>query len=73
MKYYKNTQTGEVFGFDETDPTQLPYMQGKIKAGFEDVTDNWPLPPGPEPELVDPAERLRLFLALNPDVLDLIK
>lgn len=68
MKYYKNIQTGEVFGFDETDATQLSYMQAKISAGFEDVTDNWPLPPEPEPEIVDPMERLRGFLAVNPDI-----
>ena len=42
MKYYKNTQTNEVFGFDETEPTQLPYMQAKIDAGYEDISDSWP-------------------------------
>jgi len=42
MKYYKNTQTNEVFGFDETDSTQLPYMQIKIDAGYEDVSNSWP-------------------------------
>jgi hypothetical protein len=42
MKYYKNTQTNEVFAFDETDATQLPYMQEKIDAGYQDVSDSWP-------------------------------
>lgn len=72
MKYYKNRESGEVFGFDESDETQLPFMQEKIDAGYEDITDNWPLPPDPEPEVIDPAERLRAFLSVNPDILDMI-
>ena len=52
MKYYKNKQTDEVFGFDETDPTQLPYMQTKIDAGYEDVSGSWP---PPKVEVVEPA------------------
>ena len=48
MKYYKNETNGEVFGFDETDPTQLPYMQVAIDAGYTDITGSYP----PEPILV---------------------
>jgi hypothetical protein len=74
MKYYKNESTGEVFGFDETDETQLPFMQEKIDAGLLDITDNWPLPPEVVlEEVVDPAEKLKMFLSLNPDVLDLLQ
>lgn len=50
MKYYRDIETGEVFGYDETDETQLPYMQEKIDAGYEDVSDVWP----PEPEPIEP-------------------
>jgi len=49
MKYYKNETTGEVFGFDETDSTQLPYMQEKIDAGYTDITESYPPPPEPAP------------------------
>ena len=45
MKYYKNETSGEVFGFDETDSTQLPYMQVAIDAGYTDITGNYPPPP----------------------------
>lgn len=68
MIYLKNIQTGEVFGYDESDDTQLPYMQEKINAGYEDVTGNWPPPPEPDPVLDDPIERLKGFLAMNPDI-----
>lgn len=49
MKYFKNETTGEVFGFDETDSTQLPYMQEKIDAGYTDITGSYPPPPQPTP------------------------
>ena len=49
MKYYKNETNGEVFGFDETDATQLPYMQEKIDAGYTDITGSYPPPPQPTP------------------------
>ena len=53
---------------------KLPYMQAKIDAGYEDITGNWPLPeePIPEPVVLDPTEKLRLFLANNPDVLEIL-
>ena len=63
MKYYKNETTGEVFGYDETDETQLPFMQVAIDKGYTDVTDSWP----PAPVLVTPTSvtmrqaRLALF------------
>lgn len=45
MKYFQNPQTQEVAGFDEAEPSQLPYMQQKIDAGWTDITGNWPLVP----------------------------
>lgn len=45
MKHYKNTATDEVFGFDETDETQLPFMQSAIDSGFVDVSGVWPPKP----------------------------
>lgn len=42
MKYYKNEVSNEVFGYDELDETQLPYMQKAIDAGYTDITDSWP-------------------------------
>jgi hypothetical protein len=47
MKYYKNESTGEVFGFDETDETQLPYMQKAIDDGYVNITGSYPPPPSP--------------------------
>jgi len=45
MKYFKNTITGEVFGYDETDLTQIPHMEIRLASEpHEDITDNWPLP-----------------------------
>ena len=42
MKYFQNPQTQEVFAYDETDPTQVPYIEAAIKAGWKDITGNWP-------------------------------
>lgn len=42
MRYFRDNNTEEVFGFDETDETQLPYMQVKIDAGLEEITGSWP-------------------------------
>ena len=44
MKYYKN-ENQEVFGYDETDNSQLVLIQGAINSGWEDVTGSWPPPP----------------------------
>ena len=45
MKYFQNPQTQEVAGFDETIPSQLPYMQAKAAAGWVDITGSWPPKP----------------------------
>lgn len=41
MRYFKDT-VSKVHGYDETIPSQLPYMQEAIDAGWEEVTGNWP-------------------------------
>jgi hypothetical protein len=46
MKYFRNQDSGEVFGYDETDPTQIPYMEERVAAeNLIDITESWPLPP----------------------------
>lgn len=42
MKYFKNTQTNEVFGYDETDRTQIPYIDAAIENGWQNITNAWP-------------------------------
>jgi hypothetical protein len=44
MVYYKDT-AGQVYGYDENEPTQLPLIQAAIDAGWQDITGAWP--PGP--------------------------
>jgi hypothetical protein len=41
MRYFKNLE-GVVSGFDETNPSQLPYMQKAIDAGDIEITGSWP-------------------------------
>ncbi len=68
MKYFKNNDSGEVFAFDETDSTQLPYMQAKIEEGFEDITETWTPLASETVVQVNPVEKLKEFLSANPDV-----
>jgi len=66
MKYFKDNNTGEVFGFEETDNTQLPYMQAKIDAGLEEITGSWPLPESePEPQPVAEPTKAELLQQLQ--------
>ena len=44
MVYYKDLTTNEVYGYDETEPSQLPYIQQAIDSGWENITGNWPVP-----------------------------
>jgi hypothetical protein len=44
MLYYKDLDTDTVYGYDETEESQLPYIQKAIDNGWEDITGNWPLP-----------------------------
>lgn len=51
MVYYKDLVADIVYGYDETDPTQLPYIQQAIANGWQNITGNWPLPdPAPTAE-----------------------
>jgi hypothetical protein len=45
MRYFKNSSTNEVFGYDETDLTQIPFMEMQLNSEpHEEITGNWPLP-----------------------------
>lgn len=81
MRYFKNKETLEVFAFDETDETQLPYMQQKIDDGLEDITPEWEQYIASQKyqeiqeiqeEQVNPVDKLKTFLADNPDVAALL-
>lgn len=58
MKYFENPQTKEVFGYDETDPTQIPYMEKAIEAGYVDVTGAYPTAAMKENDCVNIAKSL---------------
>ncbi|MBA0014152.1 MAG: hypothetical protein H0Z53_00800 [Nitrosospira sp.] len=47
MIYYKDLTTNEVYGYDETEESQLPYIQQSIDNGWENVTGSYPPPPLP--------------------------
>jgi len=58
MLYFRNTRTGEVYAYDETDPTQIPYMDARLaEEDHEDISNSWPPAPveytPPEPNLND--------------------
>jgi len=42
MKYFRNTTTGAVSGFDDSLPSQLPYIQKAIADGLVEITGDWP-------------------------------
>jgi hypothetical protein len=44
MVYYKDLTANEVYGYDETEPSQLPYIQQAIDNGWENITGNYPVP-----------------------------
>ena len=47
MRYFKNPTSGKVHAYDETVPSQLPYMDIAIKDNWIEVTGSWPPPPPP--------------------------
>jgi len=47
MLYYKDLTDNQVYGYDETEASQLPYIQAAKDSGWEDVTGNWPPAPVP--------------------------
>ena len=65
MKYYKNETTDQVLAFDESDPTQLPYIQKAIDDGYTDITDSWPPLPVVLPILVPNVTAVQIRLQLN--------
>lgn len=47
MIYYKDLVNDVVYGYDETEESQLPYIQQAIDNGWIDISENYPLPPEP--------------------------
>ena len=47
MVYYEDLIAGTIYGYDETEPSQLPYIQQAIDNGWKNITGSWPLPPPP--------------------------
>ena len=47
MIYYKDLTTNEVYGYDETEESQLPYIQQAIDNGWENITGSYPYPTPP--------------------------
>jgi len=41
MRYFKD-QTNEVFGYDETESSQLPYIATAISNGWTEITGSFP-------------------------------
>jgi hypothetical protein len=41
MRYFKDTK-GDVYGYDETVESQLPYIQKAIDEGWKEITGAWP-------------------------------
>lgn len=42
MRYFKNQQN-QVYGYDQSEPSQLPYIQEAINNGWEEITGSFPL------------------------------
>lgn len=47
MIYYKDLVNEVVYGYDETEESQLPYIQQATDNGWIDISENYPLPPEP--------------------------
>jgi hypothetical protein len=47
MLYYKDLTDNVVYGYDETEESQLPYIEKAIENGWVDISENYPLPPEP--------------------------
>jgi len=41
MRYFKDN-TNQVYGYDESNPTQLPLIEKAIAAGWTEITGSWP-------------------------------
>ena len=47
MVYYKDLIADIVYGYDETEESQLPYIQQAIDNGWENITGSYPYPTPP--------------------------
>ena len=45
MLYYKDLATDTVYGYDEAELSQLPYIQRAIDNGWQNITGSYPPPP----------------------------
>lgn len=75
MQYWKNLASGEVYGYDISDPTQVAARDERLAQGsWEDVTANWPPAPPPPTSEQNKAEATRRLAATDwvnqPDVYD---
>ena len=66
MKYYKNPETNEVFGYDSD---QQDLIDAAISNGWEDITGSWPPLPVPIEITVVSMRQCRLAL-LQEELLD---
>ena len=69
MKFFKNTQTQEVFGYDED---QQALIDQAIEAGWEEVTGSWPPPPAPV-EITQVTMRQARLALLQSGLLDAVE
>lgn len=74
MKHYKDPNTNELYGY-AADGSQDSYIRsGLIELSdteFRSILEQRAAENTPEP-VVDPVEKLRAFLASNPDVAELL-
>jgi hypothetical protein len=65
MVYYKDLTANEVYGYDETEESQLPYIQKAINNGWENITGSYPLPPMPSTANKNKAIAVNLLTATD--------
>lgn len=66
MKYYKNLENNEVYGYDDT---QQDLIDQAIASGWVDVTNSWP-PPPVNPEIIFVSMRQCRLALLQENQLD---
>lgn len=69
MKYFRNLETQEVYGYDED---QQALIDQAIEAGWEEVTGAWPPPPAPIEITIVSMRQARLAL-LQTNKLDAVE
>ncbi len=45
MRYFRNTSTNAVFGYDSAEASAAPLIADAVAAGWPEVTGNWPPTP----------------------------